>query len=163
MPFPSQVNTVPAIGVEGDFASTNPRAVVNAGPGGLVAGASGVIIGRFAWIDPTATGLPVVSNVAAPLTTAPDGFVHRDLTVITLWLADATMIIPQGSGVSLFEAGDFFARNSSGAAVARGAVVYAALADGTPQFVANAGVNVATKFTTKSAAAAGELVKISTF
>ena len=77
MDFQNQVNTVPAPAVEGDFADHNPRASVIAGPGGLVAGSNGVVIGRFAWmttpidIDGTPT---VVNNTGSG---APDGFVHR--------------------------------------------------------------------------------------
>ena len=50
--FQKQVNLTPAPAVAGDFASTNPRASVPAGPGGLVAGLTGVIVGQFAWVDP---------------------------------------------------------------------------------------------------------------
>jgi len=41
--FQRQVYPQPAAGVEGDFCDHNPRATVDAGPGGLVAGANGLI------------------------------------------------------------------------------------------------------------------------
>jgi hypothetical protein len=162
MGFPTVINAYSAIGVEGDFASVNPRKNVVGGHFGLVACAAGTTVGKFAWIDPTGTGTPVTSNAAAPLTTAPDGFVHRDLgsAMITNWLADASMVIPAGLPVSLFNGGDLFARNTSGAAVARGVTVYASLTDGSISFTAGAGV-VATSFKTTSAANTGELVIIS--
>ena len=49
MPFPGQVNVVQAPAIAGDFASSNPRFVVPAGPGDMVAGSAGVTVGLFAW------------------------------------------------------------------------------------------------------------------
>ncbi len=49
--FQTQVNVQQAIGVEGDFASANPRASVLAGAGAFVAGAQGVTVGRWVWAD----------------------------------------------------------------------------------------------------------------
>src|ERR1700748_3407714 len=51
MPFQGQVLVQPAIGVEGDFCSTNPRWSVLAGAGALVCGPQGVTIGRFGWLS----------------------------------------------------------------------------------------------------------------
>jgi hypothetical protein len=50
--FQTQVYNQPAQAVAGDFASQNPYYTFDAGPGGLVAGASGLTIGRFAWTTP---------------------------------------------------------------------------------------------------------------
>jgi len=49
--FQTVVNTQPAPGIEGDFCNKNPRFSVDAGPGGLVAGDKGVVVGRFAWLS----------------------------------------------------------------------------------------------------------------
>lgn len=122
MGFQTQVNITPAPAVEGDFASANPRASVVAGPGALVAGADGVTVGRFAWAD--ANG--VVSNSGAGV---PTGFVHRDMqALITEWLGEASMVIPQGLMVTLHNQGDFWARTSTAAVI--GQKVYANFATG---------------------------------
>ena len=51
MGFQTSVGVQPAPAVAGDFASTNARWTVLAGPGGLVAGPAGVTVGRFAWLQ----------------------------------------------------------------------------------------------------------------
>ena len=48
----TSVATQPAAGVAGDRASKNPIFNYDAGPGGLVAGAGGAIVGHFAWVTP---------------------------------------------------------------------------------------------------------------
>jgi hypothetical protein len=112
--FQTSVGTQPAPAVEGDFASTNPRHVVLAGPGGLVAGASGVTVGRFAWlsyqgIDPD-NAPTIVNNFGSGL---PAGFVHREQQgLITTYLADASLVVPTGFGVTLFNSGDFWVKNN---------------------------------------------------
>ena len=45
MPFPSLVNTQPAIACPGDFVKTERMHSIDAGPGGLVAGAAGLTVG----------------------------------------------------------------------------------------------------------------------
>ena len=76
--FPSQVQVQPAIGVEGDFCDSNPRFTVDAGPGGMVSGPSGVYVGRFAWaiapLDSDGTPATVSNSGWGPVT----GFVHRE-------------------------------------------------------------------------------------
>lgn len=120
--FQTQVNQYPAPAVEGDFASDNPAASVDAGPGQFVAGANGAIVARFAWAD--ANGL--VSNAG---TGAPTGFIHRDLQALNFnLLSDATMVIPEGYPVTLMSAGDFWARCTGPATV--GQKIFASLADG---------------------------------
>lgn len=47
--FQNAINQYPAPGVEGGFASTNPHATFTAGEAALVAGTSGLTVGRFAW------------------------------------------------------------------------------------------------------------------
>lgn len=109
MGFQTQVNIEPAAAVAGDFASANPRSTVLAGPGALVAGEDGVLVGRFAWADEDG----VVSNSG---TGKPTGFVHREQQgVITIWLMEASMQIPAGLGVTLHNLGDFFAQTTTAA------------------------------------------------
>lgn len=121
--FQSNVNQYPAPAVEGDFASDNPWASVDAGQGAFVAGSSGVVVGRFGWAASDGT----VSNTG---TGVPTGFVHRDLQALNFnLLSQATMTIPEGYAVTLMSAGDFWARCGSPATV--GQKVFASLADGT--------------------------------
>ena len=123
--FQTVVNTDPAYAIEGDFASANPRASMLAGVGALVAGLAGVTVGRFARAknsDGTVTnGDPGVASRI--------GFVHRDQpAIITAWLGGATMLVPTGEPVTLFDGGDFWVRFAAGAAI--GQKAYASNADG---------------------------------
>lgn len=128
----------PAPGVEGDFASTNPRATVLAGPGGLIAG-SLFRVGRFIWttggfID--ADGAPAVANSfgSGPIA----GFAHRDQNaLIPNYLQDSSMLVPAGFPVTVFDAGDFWVRNAGAAQALPGQFAYAAYADGSATFAAS--------------------------
>lgn len=111
MSFQTVVNVTPAPAVAGDFASANPNASVVAGPGALVAGSGGCNVGVFGWAD--ANGL--VTNAGSG---APTGFVHRDNNaLITTWLAESSMNIPEGQPVTLMSAGDFWAKTGTVATV----------------------------------------------
>lgn len=128
MGFQRIVNTDPAPAVEGDFASANPRASLLAGAGQLIAGAAGVIVGRFAWAknsDGTVTNAyPGGTGVVGRL-----GFVHRNQpAVITAWLGGETMVVTSGLEITLFDMGDFWARFALGATI--GQKVFASYADG---------------------------------
>ena len=126
--FQSQVNQQLAPAVEGDFASANPRMSVLAGPGGLVAGAGGVTVGRFAWVMPS-DGITVQSYGTA--TRAPDGFVYREQqALISQYLAGASMNVPVGFAVTLFNEGDFWAVNTGPNACVINDAVYANYGDG---------------------------------
>ena len=155
MGFQKQVYIEPAAAVAGDFASSNPRSTVLAGPGALVAGTDGVTVGRFAWAD--AGGL--VRNAGSGV---PTGFVHREQQgVITIWLAESTMIVPQGLGVTLHNLGDFWAATKTVATI--GQKVFASNSDGTISPGA-AGATIAgsteTGWFVASAGAVGSLIKI---
>lgn len=127
MGFQQQVNLTPAPAVAGDFASANPRTSVLAGPGGLVAGALGVTVGKFAWVDDD--GITARSN--ATVAAAPDGFVHRDQqALIQVYLAEASMNIPVGFPVTLFNEGDFWAKVEGSVAAVKGMLAYANYATG---------------------------------
>lgn len=158
MPFQTAVHNDPNPAVAGDFASANPRASVVAGPGAFVAGSGGANIGLFAWAD--ANGL--VTNAGSGV---PTGFIHRDLQgLITAWLAEASMNIPQGLPVTLMSAGDFWAKTLTTATV--GQKVFASNTDGTVKTGAT-GATIAgyteTKWYVGSAAAANDLIKITTW
>lgn len=125
--FQRQVNLTPAPAVAGDFASSNPRATVLAGPGGLVAGAGGVTVGKFAWVD--TDGVTVRSRGTKAV--APSGFVHREQQgLIQQYLGEASMNIPVGFPVVLHNEGDFWAVNAGPGAFSVGDAVYANYADG---------------------------------
>jgi hypothetical protein len=143
--FQQQVYINPAPAVEGDFASTNPRASVLAGPGALVVGnntpvgytQAGVLVGRFAWATP---GLAVnnmsgeidgVMYVNSTGSGAPTGFVHREQqALITVFLAQSTQLVPVGLPITLMNEGDFWAINASSATSSIGQTIYAINATG---------------------------------
>ena len=127
MGFQTTVNLQQAPAVAGDFATANPRASFPAGEGQYVAGSAGVTVGRFAWIDAT-TGL--VSNTG---TGKPDGFIHREQqALISVYLAEASNVVPQGFPVTVMRTGDYWATPTVSAAV-KGNKVFAKLSDGTVQ------------------------------
>ena len=125
--FQQQVNLTPAPAVAGDFASSNPRSTVLAGPGGLVAGNGGVTVGKFAWV--AADGVTTLSRGTAAK--APSGFVHREQQgLIVNYLAEASMNVPIGFPVVLHNQGDFWAVNAGPSALNVGDQIYANYANG---------------------------------
>lgn len=160
MPFQSAVHSQPAPAFEGDFASLNIWASQLAGPQAFTAGANGLTVGRFCWID--ASGL-TLSNTGTGIVA---GFVHRELQAyITTFLAENTMLIPTGIEVTAMVSGDYWMRTPVAATRGTGLKAFAKTADGT-LLVGAAGATVTgaveTAFYIASNAAAGELVKIST-
>lgn len=131
--FQTQVNTVPAPGIAGDFASANPYFTVDAGPGALVAGALGVYVGRFAWWNAAqldADGAPALVNNTG--SGAPTGFVGRNQQgLITTYLDEASMGIAPGFEMFLYNGGDFWVQNDGTTDVQIGQKVFAKRADGT--------------------------------
>lgn len=161
MPFQNKINRNPPLAVEGDFASAGVYHTVLAGSQQLVAGLAGMIIGRFAWADPT-TG--ITGNVKADAGATPViGFARRgeNTAMITGYLQEASMTVPKGFGVSIYDRGDFWARTTTAATV--GQAVFAS--DTTGEIATGAsGATIAgsteTKFFVASAGAVGELIKI---
>ena len=135
--FQTAVNTQPAPAVAGDFCDTNPRSIVDAGPGGLVSGPNGVYVGRFVWAtDPDdANGAPaIVNNTGAGLVL---GFVHRDQqALITVYLNEASMLVPKGYGITVHNSGGFWAKNDGATQATVGMKAYANFADGKVTFAA---------------------------
>jgi hypothetical protein len=143
--FPNQVNTVPAIGVEGDFASSNPRFSTLSGPGGFVAGPSGVTIGRFCWyygssFDPDNTPQQVSNSLSGAQPsggTSVVGLVGRHQQgLITTYLTASGMLIPAGFAVTPFNGGDFLVKNTGTGAAILGMKAYANLSSGAVTFAA---------------------------
>ncbi len=135
MSFPRQVNVQPAIAVEGDFSSINPRATVIAGVGAFIAAAAGITVGAFAWADPTFTYLS--SNGAGPVT----GFIGReglraDIVTPGPGYPDSSMVILGGSYITAYSSGDFYVRNNGSTTSAIGQKAYAFNATGLVSFAA---------------------------
>lgn len=161
MGFQTAINRNPPIAVEGDFASAGVYHSVLAGSQKLVAAATGMIIGRFAWADPT-TGL--TGNVKANAGANPVlGFARRgeNTAMITGYLQEASMTVPKGFGVTIYDRGDFWAKTTTTATV--GQAVFANDTTGAISTGA-AGATIAgsteTKFVVASAGAVGDLIKI---
>lgn len=150
----SSVTTQPAVGVVGDFASANPRFSQLAGPGAIVAGPSGLLIGRFAWLSYSqidGDGAPAAANNFGTGPVA--GFVGRaQQGLITTYLTAAGMLIPGGFQATLFSGGDFWALNGGASAAQVGMKAYAAFADGSVTFAA-AGAPTTGQATTSAIAA----------
>lgn len=125
MVFQTSVGSAQAPGIEGDFASANPRGSMLAGQGSLISGPLGVIVGRFARAA-NATGL--VTN-ADPGTPSRIGFVHKDQLVgITPYLGVSGLTVLPGVEITLHDSGDFLARFAAGATI--GQKVFASYTDG---------------------------------
>lgn len=155
--FQKTVNLQQAPAVEGDFASTNPRASVVSPEGGYVAGTGGVTVGQFAWVQ--ADGRTVLNSG----TGAPTGYIHREQqALITTYLAESGNVIPAGFAVTLMRTGDYFDKVTVANATV-GQKAFASLTDGTMQPAA-AGATVSgyveTAFTISQAANVGELAVI---
>jgi hypothetical protein len=159
------VTTQPAPAVSGDFCDTNPRSSVDAGPGALRAGASGVTIGCFGWWDTTtgvdpSTGPIYVNNTGAG---QPTGFVHREQQgLITAYLGEFGMVIPAGMGVTLMDSGGFWMLNSGAGAATIGQKAFANLTTGTVSFAAAAATvagSIETRWRAVSNGLTGELVR----
>lgn len=135
--FPSQVNVAQAPAVAGDFASKNPRSSFLAGPGGLVAGAAGVTVGRFAWATAPLDGDGAPAVVANTGFGLPSGFVHREQqALITQYLAASGNLIQPGFGLTLMISADLWVKNDGAAVALVGQKAYANFADGKVTFAA---------------------------
>lgn len=144
--FPSQVNTIQAPAVEGDFASANPRKTVLAGEGALVSGQGvidgvlviGIVVGRFAW-----TTYQTVDNDEAPGTVntfgsgLPAGLIHRlQVGLITTYLATSSLVLLQGQQAVIFNDVDLWVKNRGATFAQVGMKAFASFADGAASFAA---------------------------
>lgn len=160
----NQVNGLPAPGIAGAFASANwNRYSSLSGPGGLVAGAAGVYVGQFAWLsqeslDPD-NAAQIVNSFGWGV---PNGFVSLpdSPAIITVYLADSTMLIQQGSPVPLHSSGDFWVVNNGTTQALVGQKAYAALNSGQASFAAT-GAPTTVALTTSSIAANTTVAAIS--
>lgn len=136
--FQTQVGVLPAPAVKGDFASLNPRYSVLAGPGGLVSGEFGCTIARFCWARQTVLdadgAAAAVYNFGVG---APTGFLAREQQgLITTYLDESGMFIPEGFAVTLYNGGDFWVENEGSAQALVGMKAYADIETGAVSFAA---------------------------
>jgi len=127
MGFQTSMNNLLPIGVQGKFASSNPRASVVTGQGAFVADLAGLSVGTFAWSDvndiTVSNTNPGIGNGRAR------GFIANELQAeITVWLAENSLLIPAGKPVTLFGMGDFLVKPTTSAT--RGDKIYADYNDG---------------------------------
>jgi hypothetical protein len=132
----TQIYNQPAQGVAGDRASQNPIATYDAGPGGLVADTAGVTVGNFCWVIPPTD--PNGTNQIATQTRGGGnvaGFLYNDLQALdTVFLSDATLVIPQGLPVGLAVQGDFWVINNGTTEAQVGQKAYASFGTGNVSF-----------------------------
>lgn len=165
MAFPNTMNMTQAPAVEGQIASLNPRHATPGAAGAWVAGSGGVVVGRFAWGDITATDSILINSAESG---APTAFVANEFgaAIVTTYLAETGMTIPEGFQVpGVYNGGDFWVKNTGTATSAVGDKAYAKLADGTILFDATGQVGshagyVETKWYAATIGAQNELVKM---
>jgi hypothetical protein len=163
--FQTKVTVQPGIGIEGDFASSNPRFFVLAGAGGLQAGDLGVTVGRFSWLTDERVddvGAPVVVNNFGSGPVA--GLIHREQQgLITQYLQTSSMLVPAGFGVTVMSGGDLVVRNRGANQGLPGMKAYANFADGTISFAppgqpAGGGTSTASTIAPGASAFTGQII-----
>lgn len=136
--FQTATRNLQAPGMAGDFASMNPYAtklstqIYNST--GFRAGASGLVIGLFAWLDPSTYS--IASNSGSG---APQGFVGRGgmSALITVYLSEFGVTIPAGFPVgNLYNSGDFWVVNGGAVEATPGMKAYANNTTGVATFAA---------------------------
>jgi len=153
--FQGQVNVAQAPAAIGDWASKNPRDFYDAGPGGLVAGPNGCLVGHFAWATAPVDGDGAASVVSSTGFGLPSGFVHRQQQgLIINYLASSGLTVQPGFGVALTIKGDLWVVNNGSGQATPGMKAYANFADGSVTFAA-AGSPTAGGTSTASTVAAG--------
>lgn len=150
----TQVYDQPAAFIAGNRTSQNPIFSYNAGPGGLVAGAS-LFVGRFAWVtqplDPN--GTPSIANSFG--NGAPQGFLMLNQQALnTTFLSFAGMQVQPGVQTALQIAGDFAVVNDGTTEAEYGQKAFAYVATGKVTFAA-AGTVFGGASATASSIAAG--------
>lgn len=168
--FPSFVNTNNPPGVIGAFASMNPRATVNAGPGAARAasgasfyGTKNPIVGNFAWFN-AATGLAYSERPNA--SGLQLGFVANEgQTIIIDFLGQYRLAVEGGFPVTLYTRGDFWTtpRGATSGNITAGDTVYAnpedgSVTDDTTHFSATGVQTASTTTVTISAVTKGKLL-----
>lgn len=144
----TQAYDQPAAAVAGDRASQNPLFSYDAGPGGLIAGAGGVTVGRFAWartpLDPNGTYTLAHSNGSGPVA----GFVMRNQQALNPnFLSFAGNTIQPGYEMAIMIGGDFWVVNDGTTQAQQGMKAYARFTDGAVSFAATGSPSQGAAFT----------------
>lgn len=135
--FPNQVQVAQAPATIGDFCDKNPRYSYDAGPGGLVAGIGGAVVGHFAWATAPLDGDGAAATVTNTGFGPVSGFIHREQqALIVNYLASSGLTIQQGFGLTLMIGGGFWAYNAGATQAVPGMKAYANFADGSVTFAA---------------------------
>jgi len=165
MGFQTVINRQQAPATNGDIASTNVVTSAMSPEAGFIAGTDGLIIARFAWIDPSdLTQRELINNSSLATDVKPVGFIARSMQgTETVFLAQFGNTIPEGYMANAYLKGDYYVEVTVDAAV-RGQKAFANLLDGTMR-PGNEGSTIAgfieTDYTISLDAAVGELTIIS--
>jgi hypothetical protein len=130
----TQVAVQPAAFIPGSRVSQNPLFSYDAGPGGLVSGAS-LFVGRFAWVTPPLdpNGGPTTANSFG--NGAPNGFLMLNQQALnTTFLSNAGMQVQPGAQTALQIAGDFAVQNDGTTEAQYGQKAFAFVASGKATF-----------------------------
>ncbi len=135
----TQVYSQPSQAVAGDWASANPKSIFPPGPGGFIAGAAGVAVGSAVWkappTDPNGTD-QILNNFGAGNIV---GLTYNDTQALnTVFLSDATLLIPQGLPVGVCMDGDLWVVNNGTTDAVPNQKAYANFATGKLSFAATA-------------------------
>lgn len=153
--FPNQVKVAQAPATIGDYCDKNPRYSWDAGPGGLVAGPLGALVGHFGWATGTFDGDGAPAQVNSFGFGPVSGFVHREQqALIVNYLASSGITVQPGFGMTLMTGGGFWAYNAGATQAVWGMKAYANFADGSVSFAAT-GSPTAGGTSTASTLAAG--------
>jgi hypothetical protein len=137
MPFQTRMNVNPPVGVEGGFASENPRKTLPASNGAFVADpVNGATLGRFCWADST---MSFVSNFAqSGIPVAPSGLLAAEMQARVIQPeAESSMVVLPGAILEVFTDADIWMRDNVVAATP-GQKAFANLFDGS-MLAANTG------------------------
>jgi hypothetical protein len=132
----TQVAVQPAAFIPGSRVSQNPLFSYDAGPGGLVSGAS-LFVGRFAWVTPPLdpNGGPTIANSFG--NGPPNGFLMLNQQALnTTFLSNAGMQVQPGAQTALQIAGDFAIQNDGTTEAEAGQKAFAFVASGKATFAA---------------------------
>jgi hypothetical protein len=132
----TQVAVQPAAFIPGSRVSQNPLFSYDAGPGGLVSGAS-LFVGRFAWVTPPLdpNGGPTIANSFG--NGPPNGFLMLNQQALnTTFLSNAGMQVQPGAQTALQIAGDFAVQNDGTTEAEAGQKAFAFVASGKAAFAA---------------------------
>ena len=133
------VGQQPAPGINGAFASANPRKFVLFGPGGAVSGPLGCYVGRACWSVPPVDGDGAPALINNYGSGSILGIIPREQQgLITTYLSDGSNFIPTGFGVSVVSDADEWVKNDGATQAIIGQKAYANLQTGKWNFAATA-------------------------